>query len=95
MFIVLLKFSANKEQASELMDDHKQWLKRGFDDGIFLLAGGLQPGLGGGVMAHNTSLADLEARVNEDPFVAQNVVSAEILEIAPAKADERLQFLVD
>lgn len=95
MFIVLLKFSANKEQASELMDDHNQWLKRGFDDGIFLLAGGLQPGLGGGVMAHNTSLADLEARVNEDPFVAQNVVSAEILEIAPAKADERLQFLVD
>jgi uncharacterized protein YciI len=95
MFIVLLKFSDNKGQASELMDGHNQWLKRGFDDGIFLLAGGLQPGLGGGIMAHNTSVAELEARVNEDPFVAQNVVSAEILEIAPAKADERLQFLVD
>lgn len=95
MFIVLLKFSEYKGQASELMDGHNQWLKRGFDDGIFLLAGGLQPGLGGGVMAHNTTLADLDARVNEDPFVAQNVVSAEILEIAPAKVDERLQFLVD
>ncbi len=32
---------------------------------------------------------------NEHPFVAQKVVSAEILEITPAKADERLQFLVD
>ena len=95
MFIVLLKFSDNKGQASELMDGHNQWLKRGFDDGIFLLAGGLQPGLGGGIMAHNTSVAELEARVNEDPFVAQNVVRVEILEIAPAKADERLQFLVD
>ena len=95
MFIVLLKFSDNKEQASELMDGHNQWLKSGFDDGIFLLAGGLQPSLGGGIMAHNTSLADLEARILEDPFVAQKVVSAEILEIAPVKAEERLQFLVD
>jgi len=46
-------------------------------------------------MAHNTSLEDLKARVSEDPFVAENIVSPEILEISPAKADQRLQFLVD
>jgi len=95
MFIVLLKFSENKQQASEYMEGHNEWIKRGFDDGVFLLAGSLQPGLGGGIMAHNTSLIDLQTRVNDDPFVAQNVVSAEILEITPAKSDERLQFLVD
>jgi hypothetical protein len=33
--------------------------------------------------------------VNGDPFVAQNVVSAEIVEIAPARADARLEFLLD
>jgi len=33
--------------------------------------------------------------VNGDPFVAENVVSAEILEITPSKADERLKFLLD
>ncbi|MBI3188435.1 MAG: hypothetical protein HYZ31_11305, partial [Gammaproteobacteria bacterium] len=54
----------------------------------------LQPGLGGGIIAHNTSQKDLQTRVNDDPFVAHNVVSAEILEITPAKADARLQFLV-
>lgn len=95
MFIVLLKFSDNKGQAGEFMEDHNEWIKRGFDDGVFLLAGSLQPGLGGGIVAHNSSLTDLEARVNEDPFVIQNVVRAEILEITPAKSDERLQFLVD
>jgi uncharacterized protein YciI len=95
MFIVLLKFSANKGQASQLMEGHNEWIKRGFDDGVFLLVGSLQPSLGGGIMAHNTSLTDLQTRVNDDPFVAQNIVSAEILEIAPAKSDERLQFLVD
>lgn len=93
MFIVLLKFSGNKGQASLFMESHKEWIKHGFEDGVFLLAGSLQPNLGGGIVAHNTSLTDLQNRVNDDPFVAENVVSAEIIEIAPAKADERLQFL--
>ena len=95
MFIVLLEFSDNKDQASQLMEGHKEWIKRGFDDGVFLVVGSLQPNLGGGIVSHNTSLSDLQSRVNDDPFVAENVVSAEILEITPAKADERLNFLLD
>lgn len=93
MFVVLLKFSENKSKAPEFMEGHNAWLKRGFDDDVFLLAGSLQPGLGGGIVAHNTSLEDLRNRVNEDPFVAENVVNAEVLEIAVAKADSRLDFL--
>jgi uncharacterized protein YciI len=94
MFIVLLKFSANKGHAGQFMEGHKEWLKRGFDDGIFLLAGSLQPNSGGGIVAHNTSLPDLQSRVNDDPFVAERVVSAEILEIAPSRTDQRLAFLL-
>jgi len=94
MFTVLLKFSENKGQAGQFMDGHNEWLKRGFDDGVFVLAGSLQPSLGGGILAHNTSLADLQRRVNDDPFVARNVVAAEILEITPARTDERLAFLL-
>lgn len=95
MFIVQLKFSDNKGQASQFMAGHNEWINRGFDDGVFLLVGSLQPNLGGGIVAHNTSLTDLQNRVNDDPFVAENVVCAEILEITPAKTDERLTFLLD
>ena len=95
MFIVLLKFSDNKDKASQFMEGHKEWIKRGFDDGVFLLAGSLQPNLGGGIVSHNTSLSDLQSRVNTDPFVAEKVVIAEILEITPSKADARLDFLLD
>jgi len=76
------------------MDGHNQWIKQGFEDGVFLLVGSLQPNLGGSVIAHNTSLPELEEMVNNDPFVSENVVNAEILEIDPKKADERLSFLV-
>ena len=94
MFIVLLKFAGNKARAGQFMEGHKAWIKRGFDDGVFLLVGSLQPNQGGGIVAHNTSLADLQSRVSNDPFVAENVVSAEVMEIAPSSADERLTFLL-
>jgi uncharacterized protein YciI len=95
MFVILLKFSENNSKAGEYMDSHNEWIKRGFEDGVFLLIGSLQPNLGGTVIAHITSLSELEVRVNSDPYVAKNVVSAEILEIDPKKADERLNFLVE
>ena len=79
MFIVLLRFSNNKGRASQFMEGHKEWIKRGFDDGVFWLVGGLQPNLGGGIMAHNTALSDLQNRVNEDPFVAENIVPRKFL----------------
>lgn len=94
MFVVLLRFSDNKSQAGVYMGGHNQWIKQGFEDGIFLLVGSLQPNLGGSVIAHNTSLPELQERVDNDPFVAENVVSAEILEIDPKKADDRLNFLI-
>jgi len=94
MFIVLLKFSSNKNQAGQFMEGHKEWIERGIEDGVFVLVGSLQANLGGGIVAHNTSLPELQRRVNNDPFVAANIVSAEILEITPAKVDERLKFLL-
>lgn len=94
MFIVLLRFSGNKGQAGRFMEGHKEWLRRGFDDGVFLLAGSLQPNAGGAILAHNATLAELERRVREDPFVAEDVVSAEIHAVAPSKADRRLEFLI-
>ena len=95
MFLVLLKFSDNKAKAGDFMEGHNEWIKRGFNDGIFLLVGSLQPSLGGSVIAYNTSLSDLQSRVNEDPFVEQGIVTADILEIDPKKADKRLEFLLN
>jgi len=85
MFIVLLKFSENKAQAGEYMQSHNEWIKQGFADSVFLLVGSIEPGQGGTVIAHNTSLEDLQQRVGEDPFVAENIVSAEIIEFSPLR----------
>ena len=94
MFIVQLRFSDNRAAAKAHMDGHNAWLKQGFDDGVFLLAGSLKPNVGGGILAHHITLEALAKRVKEDPFVSERVVSVEIVELAPAKADPRLAFLL-
>ena len=93
MFIVLLKFSENKARAAEFMDGHKAWIQKGFADGVFAVVGSLQPEGGGAVLARGVNREALEMRVQEDPFVSQKVVEAEIHEIAPSRVDERLDFL--
>ncbi len=76
MFIVTLKFSSNKEQASHFMEGHNKWIKNGFYDGVFILVGSLQPNLGGGIVAHNISLSNLQDRVNDDHF-SQKMLSVQ------------------
>ena len=93
MFVVMLRFSGDKSRAGQFLEGHKEWIRRGFEDGVFLVAGSLQPNLGGGIVAHNTSLSDLRRRVDDDPFVAEAIVSAEIVELTPSRTDKRLAFL--
>jgi uncharacterized protein YciI len=93
VYIVLLRFAANRSQAADHMTGHQAWIQEGVDDGVFLLVGGIAPGQGGAVLAHDTTREDLQARVAADPFVVHGVVAAEIIEIAPNLTDPRLAFL--
>lgn len=95
MHVVFLRFAENRASAPTLMAAHNEWLSRGFDDGVFVLAGTIRPASGGVIIAHDTSAESLSRRVEADPFVSAGVVRAEITEIAPGRADERLAFLLD
>ena len=94
MFVILLKFSTNKAKAGQFMERHNSWLRDGFEKGVFLLSGSIQPKAGGAVLAHNATLEEIRAIVSEDPFVAEEVVAAEIVEISASKSIPELKFLV-
>ena len=95
MFLVFLTFTEKRGCAGEFMDGHNLWLKKGFDEEVFSLAGSLQPARGGAILAHGVTREELEARVQQDPFVQEGIVAAEIHEWTAMKAEERLGFLVD
>ncbi len=76
------------------MERHNSWLRGGFEKGVFLLSGSIQPKAGGAILAHNATLEQIGAIVNEDPFVAEDVVTAEIVEISASKSIPELEFLI-
>ncbi len=94
MFVILLKFSSNKGKAGELMERHNAWLRDGFEKRVFLLSGSIQPKAGGAILADNATPEQIRAIVNEDPFVAEDVVSAEVVEISASKSIPELEFLI-
>lgn len=94
MFIILLKFSENRQHASKFMEAHMKWLEQGFDDGVFILAGSIKPNLGGAIIAKNSSIELIKYRANQDPFVIEKIVESEVIEISPSKMDDRLSDLL-
>jgi len=90
MFVIFLKFSEHKAKAKDFMAEHNAWIKQGIEDGVFILAGSLQPKAGGCIIAHNIDRTDLEQLIAQDPFVQQQVVYADIFEVNPSIANEKL-----
>lgn len=95
MFFVTLEFTAARSKAAAFLPGHLAWLARGFADGVFLLAGSLAANAGGAVLATGETLEALQERLDADPFVAEGIVTARIVEMAPSRTDPRLAFLLD
>jgi len=90
MYIVFLRFGPHRAQAPQWMEAHNQWIQRGIDEGVFLLAGSLERAQGGALLAAHTTWEALQARIQEDPFVRHGVVEAEIHVISPSRLAPQL-----
>ncbi len=95
MYIITLTLTEQKSKAPDFMAAHNAWIAQGFEDGVFLLVGGLKPQGGGAILANGTDISSIEKRVAEDPFVAAGIAVPQIQEVAPARTDPRLSFLSD
>lgn len=94
MHIILLKFGPHRTQAGQWMAGHAQWIQQGIDDGVFLMAGSLDNTQGGIVLARNMGSAQVQHRVEQDPFVVHGVVTPEIYAVAPSRMAEGMAALL-
>lgn len=92
MHIILLKFGNNKLAASQFMEAHNAWIAKGFDDGIFHSVGSLDIG-GGFILAHGEGHQAIMHRVAEDPFVANDIVQAEVHQVDVKRSAPKLAHL--
>ncbi|PKU21501.1 YciI family protein [Telmatospirillum siberiense] len=94
MFIVILRYTAPLADLDKVVDAHREWVGKGFSDGVFLLSGPQNPRTGGAILAHGLSRGELDARLAQDPFNKGRLADYEVIELAPRAADPRLDFLL-
>ena len=76
------------------MEAHNAWIAKGLADGVFQCVGSLHVG-GGFIIAHGEENEALLQRVKEDPFVENNVVTADVHQVDVKRTAPELAHLAE
>ncbi len=91
LFVVILTYVAPLEQINASGADHVAWLQRGYDEGVLLASGRQVPRTGGVILAKGASLAEVEARMREDPFQQRGLATARIIAFEPVMLSDAMR----
>lgn len=94
MFLIQLTYTRPLAEVDNLLDEHAQFLKKYYEEGVFLLSGRKHPRTGGIILAHAESMASIEKIITEDPFHRQGVAEYTITEFLPSMIGESLKTLI-
>jgi uncharacterized protein YciI len=94
MFLVLLTYTQPLDAVDAHLSAHREFLKRHYANGTFLLSGRKEPRDGGVIFANAPSAAALQAILAEDPFARHGVAAYQVVEFTPTMAAPALASLV-
>ena len=94
MFLLLITYTQPLANVDVHVVEHREYLKRNYAAGVFLLSGRKVPADGGVVLARASSAAELEAIIATDPFKVHGVATYQIVEFNPTMAAPGLESLV-
>ncbi len=95
MFVIELVYKAPLAKIDARMSAHVRFLKKYYAAGNFLVSGRKIPRDGGIILAVGTSRGQIEAIVNEDPFVAEGLADVRIIEFRASQRADDIQLRVD
>ncbi|MEZ4364895.1 MAG: YciI family protein [Kofleriaceae bacterium] len=85
MFIIELTYVVPLPQIDAAMKRHMAYLDRRYADGTFVMSGRKVPRDGGIILATGDDRAAIEAIAADDPFVAEGLATARIIEFRPSQ----------
>lgn len=91
MFVIELMYKAPLEDIDAHMAAHVRFLKRHYASGHFLLSGRKVPRDGGIIVAVGASRREIEAIVEEDPFVTAGLAEVRIIEFRASQRASDIQ----
>jgi uncharacterized protein YciI len=95
MFVIELIYKADLEDIDAHMKAHMRFLKAHYASGHFLVSGRKIPRDGGIILAVGTSREQIEAIAAQDPFVANGLAEARVIEFRASQRapdiDQRIE----
>lgn len=84
-FLIEITYLAPIEAIDAALTDHRAFLQVGYDEGLLLCSGPLEPRTGGILIARAENKAAIEAFLRNDPFKLRNMAGYRIAEFNPVK----------
>ncbi|WP_041939385.1 MULTISPECIES: YciI family protein [Frankia] len=83
MFVIVLRYLRPIEEVDRLLAEHRAYLARYYDQGVFLLSGPRTPRTGGVILADGVERATLDRILAEDPFQQAGVTATDVIAFTP------------
>jgi uncharacterized protein YciI len=94
MYVVSLTYKVPEDIVEYHLPAHVEWLRKAFDDGVFMVAGRKIPRTGG-LLLSNAARADLDASLARDPFYVNGVADFEVMEFHANRVAPGYENLLD
>lgn len=85
MFILLLSYKKTLEDIELYLVQHREFLERYYQAGIFIMSGPKVPRTGGVILVNSMDKNSLQEIIKEDPFYQYELADYDIIEFIPAK----------
>lgn len=93
MLVLSLTYIAPLDQVDRHITAHMEWVKAGYDSGMFLVSGRKDPRTGGVILARGERKA-VEAHVATDPFAIAGVATYDVTEVVLSRTAPGLEGLL-
>jgi len=94
LFVVILTYVRPLEEIDAAGADHVAWLRRGYEEGVFLTSGRRIPRTGGIIIAKGTSAEAIAERLRHDPFQERGLATAEVFPFEPNMSSEAMKAII-
>ena len=95
MFVIELEYRVGLDQIDAAMGAHVVFLKKHYASGSFLVSGRKIPRDGGIILAVAKSRQEIEAIMQEDPFVQRGLAGFRVTEFRASQRADDIQARID
>lgn len=90
LFLIVVTFSKPAEEVEAFLPQHREFLKKAFDEGVLMVSGSQNPRVGGVIIGRFEDRPMAESFIQGDPFYMADVADYEIVEFVPSRAIPQL-----